>query len=72
MQAAEAVSLDCSFANTQGKGHRTTPSHCVEELRCCSSFLGVYSLDSSAFVNTPLKTLKMCRFFIICVSVRAG
>lgn len=28
--------LDCSFANTQGKGHRTAPSHCVEKLRSCS------------------------------------
>lgn len=36
MEAAETVSLDCSFASTQGRGHRTAPSHCVEELRSCS------------------------------------
>lgn len=29
-------------------------------------FLGVYSLESSAFINIPLNTLKMCRFFVAC------
>lgn len=36
MEAAEAVSLYCSFASSQGRGHRTAPSHCVEKLRSCS------------------------------------
>lgn len=31
------------------------------------SFLGVYSLDSSAFINSPLKTLKKYRFFMVCM-----
>lgn len=63
-QAAEALPLDCSFAkDTELLPHIVLKSSDLAP----DSFLGVYSLDSSAFINSPLKTLKKYRFFMVCM-----
>lgn len=68
VQAAEALPLDCSFANTQAKGTELLPHMVLKSSDLApDSLLGVYSVDNSAFINTPLKTLKLCRFFVICL-----
>lgn len=75
--AAEALPPDRRFANTQGKVHKTAPSHCFEELRSCSSWFPRGVFPGQQFIHQPpprpaLKTLKRGRFFTVCMRVKRG
>lgn len=68
LRAAEDLPPDCSFANTQGKVHKNTPSRCYKELGSCSSRLpwGVFP-GQQCIHQAPPKTMKTCTFFMVCM-----